>query len=228
MKKCLVIVALLEMFFQNVSAASFDCNKASTNIEKAICQNSELNSLDEKLASLYKSIKSKYPTYIAENLTFHQKAWLKKRNTDCKDANIDCLGVAYKYWIGILEDTATADTSGLDFSSDDKVIKIVKGLAIFTDPKGNSYISWLLYPNTKVSLLKQLMSYPFSIGFAPYNTHEHPISFKQGEALKKVDSCMKYIEAKKAGFELSYEEPYRLTINYLLACEEIYEIIGGN
>ena len=39
-----------------VSAASFDCAKASSKTEKAICTDPELSKLDEDLASSYKEM----------------------------------------------------------------------------------------------------------------------------------------------------------------------------
>ena len=54
-----------------VQAASFDCAKASTEIEHAICNNPELSRLDEEMAAAYRSI-PKSNKYF-ENLQQDQK-----------------------------------------------------------------------------------------------------------------------------------------------------------
>jgi len=44
----------LSFFFLPLFSASFNCQKASTKIEKTICQDKELSRLDEALAKEYK------------------------------------------------------------------------------------------------------------------------------------------------------------------------------
>ena len=60
--------------------ASFDCAKASTDAEKAICADPELSKLDEQLARAYKQALQKGPK---EKVQAAQRAWLKERNTNC-------------------------------------------------------------------------------------------------------------------------------------------------
>lgn len=53
MKHYIIFISLI--FLTSISyAASFDCNKASTFIEKAICSESELSKLDDLLGKSYK------------------------------------------------------------------------------------------------------------------------------------------------------------------------------
>ena len=73
----LVILALLPL---TTFAASFDCTKASTAGEKAICADPELSKLDEQLAKAYKRALQKGPR---AKVQADQKAWLKERNTNC-------------------------------------------------------------------------------------------------------------------------------------------------
>jgi len=71
-------------------AASFDCGKAGTKVEKLICANADLSKLDEALAVAYAdALKSPDPA----NLKAEQKAWLKLRNT-CADPT--CVKRAYE------------------------------------------------------------------------------------------------------------------------------------
>lgn len=59
-------------------AASFDCSKASTKVEKMICADAELSKLDEKLARVYKSALA----YVIDpaTLKIEQGQWLKVRD----------------------------------------------------------------------------------------------------------------------------------------------------
>ena len=68
----------------NASAASFDCNKASTGIEHVICDDVYLNAEDREMGYAYKSA-SKHV-----NLKHSQRDWIKHRNSNC-GTDADCL-----------------------------------------------------------------------------------------------------------------------------------------
>ena len=66
------------------NAASFDCNKGTTETEKAICNDPELSVLDEEIASVYFSL-SKDGRYYSE-LIKSQREWVKfERTIDAYD-----------------------------------------------------------------------------------------------------------------------------------------------
>ena len=77
-----IILALLMAFTMQVGvaqAASFDCAKAVTETEKAICSDPELSALDESLSFVYSTLSE-----ITENKDFlikEQRDWLKSRET---------------------------------------------------------------------------------------------------------------------------------------------------
>ena len=71
-------------------AASFDCAKASTFVEKAICTDKQLSSLDDQLAGLYKAARA--ANVNAATVEADQKVWLSSRD-QCIDAA--CLKKAY-------------------------------------------------------------------------------------------------------------------------------------
>ena len=63
-----IILALLMTFTMQVGvaqAASFDCDKAATETEKAICSDPELSALDESLSFVYSTLSE-----ITENKDF--------------------------------------------------------------------------------------------------------------------------------------------------------------
>lgn len=77
-------------------AASFDCTKATTLVEQAVCAHPRLSRLDEDLASLYREAVRKDPTIRTEQLN-----WLKQRNL-CR--NESCLIGAYEQRLAELAD----------------------------------------------------------------------------------------------------------------------------
>jgi cytohesin len=72
-------------------AASFECGKARTQIEKNICADATLSKLDDELNAEYQS-SQKDPT-LAASIKQGQKHWLKERN-GCTDN--DCVKLAYQ------------------------------------------------------------------------------------------------------------------------------------
>ena len=72
------------------AAASFDCTKAGTEIEKSICTNEVLSKLDDELASSYRSAKAS--SVNPDKLLADQRIWIRGRNA-CK--NDECLKNSY-------------------------------------------------------------------------------------------------------------------------------------
>ncbi len=87
----------------SVQAASFDCAKALTPVEKMICANAELSKLDEELNTAYSNVLKEDGSATSMRIT--QKRWLKKRNT-CLDAA--CLITSYKQRIALLKASGLA------------------------------------------------------------------------------------------------------------------------
>lgn len=73
-------------------AASFDCAKAGTMIEKLICGDFELSKLDEELGKVYSVARNKASDPLV--LKQHQRTWLKERNKRCK--SVSCLSIMYR------------------------------------------------------------------------------------------------------------------------------------
>jgi uncharacterized protein YecT (DUF1311 family) len=73
-------------------AASFGCEKATSEVEEIICSDNELSRLDESLNKVY--LQALKRTDIKEQTIENQRQWLKKVRNACQDA--DCLKVAYE------------------------------------------------------------------------------------------------------------------------------------
>lgn len=71
------LTLLLALFINTHSlAASFDCAKAGTSIEKAICADPEINKADEKMGKLYQSLKRTLSKKDFKQLKEEQRSWL--------------------------------------------------------------------------------------------------------------------------------------------------------
>jgi uncharacterized protein len=74
-----------------VYAASFNCTKATTFVEKAICADAALSDLDDQVGQSYK--RALTHTKEPETLRAQQRTWLHKQRNTCQD--VPCLRQAY-------------------------------------------------------------------------------------------------------------------------------------
>lgn len=77
-------------------AASFDCGKATTTVEKMICVDAGLSRLDEELNRVYKEALKRSPE--PEELKRNQKEWLKYWQSRC-ETDEECVQYQWKYQI---------------------------------------------------------------------------------------------------------------------------------
>ena len=110
--RVLILAAALSVIGGGSSfAASFDCGKASTPVEKTICSDERLSNLDSDLGRAYKAAlqNSANPA----NLKAEQKNWVAQRNR-CTD--MTCLASAYQARLVALNAPQQASTSGATVS----------------------------------------------------------------------------------------------------------------
>lgn len=69
---------------QAASGPSFDCHKASTKIEKAICSDSALSKQDAELAIAYRRFLKKIPERSRSEARQMQRLWIQSRNALCQ------------------------------------------------------------------------------------------------------------------------------------------------
>jgi uncharacterized protein len=81
--KISLVASLAGLGGNGLMAASFDCAKASTATEKAICKDKYLSSIDSTMGRLYREIKAK-------KINMYQRDWIKNRNKEC-GGNTACL-----------------------------------------------------------------------------------------------------------------------------------------
>jgi uncharacterized protein len=91
--KAITAAIILTVCSLNVFAVSFNCNKASTFVEVAICQDSTLGQLDDYLSENYQGMLESDLGTTVQSLKKEQRQWLSKRN---KCTNKQCIEKLYR------------------------------------------------------------------------------------------------------------------------------------
>jgi uncharacterized protein len=81
-------------------AASFNCNRATTNDEFAICADRNLSERDVEMATLYEVVTKMLPMGARSSVQDDQRFWLRRR-AEC-GGDVACLGRRYAVRIGVL------------------------------------------------------------------------------------------------------------------------------
>ena len=69
-------------------AQAFDCAKAATPVEKAICGDDTLKSLDDRMSEAYGTVRKLSTETERPMLTRSQKAWIAEREANCRKSEI--------------------------------------------------------------------------------------------------------------------------------------------
>ncbi len=94
------------------SAQSFDCAKASTRVERFICDNPRLGELDSELADAYQTALRDSPWASANRrIRAEQKAWIARRD---RCGNPGCVKRMYQMRIGQLHAEVDVEVDGDD------------------------------------------------------------------------------------------------------------------
>jgi len=78
------IIILYGLLSTQATAASFDCKKAASWVEKTVCSNPELSKLDEELAKAYHDALASLSPEGQKETKQYQKQWLKDRQPYCE------------------------------------------------------------------------------------------------------------------------------------------------
>ena len=114
-------------------AAGFDCSKATTFIEQAICSNKQLSELDDSLAKAYK--KSLASQGNAETIKNRQKEWLSKERNACKD--VSCIKNSYdKRLAELTKSVATSLEAGKEVTIPDNEQWIINSFMPYVSENG--------------------------------------------------------------------------------------------
>jgi uncharacterized protein len=104
MQKLLTLLYTLTLFLliSTSQAASFDCAKAKTPLEKAICSNEKISKLDEEMSAKYQAALKSFP--VKGFVRAQQREWLATdlRSIDCKKDCSKVLDEVYQKRIAML------------------------------------------------------------------------------------------------------------------------------
>lgn len=106
MKKILVTIAVLFTIIPHVFAASFDCGKAKTTMERTVCSDVRLSAMDEELAKLYVATKAELKKRPKElkKLISDQRDWLQSSpNSMPCAAKVQCLKTSFEVRIAEMQ-----------------------------------------------------------------------------------------------------------------------------
>lgn len=91
---------------------SFDCAKASHEVELLICKDAELAELDNSLSSLYRVVLKHTPASEQKRLKAEQRGWVKGRDDCWKDSDMrGCVLSEYRTRIDALKDRGQSRAS---------------------------------------------------------------------------------------------------------------------
>lgn len=133
MNKKILLAISIATLFSSAHAASFDCKKASTFVEKSICSDEAASKLDDDLASKYKDALS--ASENPEGLKAEQKSWLKMVRNKCK--TVACINDATKERIAELAKNSSSDSKDGKYESEEGDLEI-------TSSEGDTYFKLLV------------------------------------------------------------------------------------
>ena len=123
-----VFITLIAASSTFAFAASFDCTKARSEVEKAICKNDELGKLDEDLSEAYKVAVKNHP--VQNYVRARQREWIKDNNSCDKDRLVACLKARYAKRIVSLKTFSSIKTFSnspkFEYSNGDAVAEITQ------------------------------------------------------------------------------------------------------
>ena len=104
MRMCSLVCLIICLAISNIHAASFDCKKAKTEIEKMICSDKEVSTLDQEMDRMYKKALA-LVSYKAQ-MKKQQQEWIRTLRNACEDEA--CLLREYRDRIAALNSTLAA------------------------------------------------------------------------------------------------------------------------
>jgi len=139
MLRALILAAFAGLVATPAAAASFDCRKAATKVEKLICRDPELSRQDEAMAAAYAEALKAWDGKVAAGTRLNQQGWIGSRallppdkgqgGILCVDdeTRLDCLRGVYRDRIAVLRDPAWRLGGMYERGRDMLRIKVVPG-----------------------------------------------------------------------------------------------------
>ena len=133
-----VVTALAPLCAQSAQAASFDCTKAATAVEKMICADADLSKLDKELGEAYAQARARSEDQKA--IRSDQLSWLRGIRDACADAG--CLREVYEKQIALLIGPPPYRiTENNDASICEPLLDSLNSDGLYRRPIGNKFIT---------------------------------------------------------------------------------------
>jgi len=183
----------------SVLAASFDCKKAGTVVEKAICNNVQVSELDGKLGEIYLQLKKSLPKNEFNQLKIEQRDWLKKRNICGSDTL--CLFRLYEQRIAELSSKSIQNSSeqnngcfsdNIDclLSNDEKFAEL-KQYSNFSCARPDTVVEKMICANHSLSQMDNMLRELYSQRLkSSSETESEQLMQKQQEWLIQRNNCV--------------------------------------
>lgn len=131
MSKILSLVGVMALIVSISShAASFDCEKAASKVERLVCATAEVSDLDTKFAKAYESALSKLAADERNGLISEQRRWLQQSRNRCQQ--VTCLKHAYWERLARLETYFRPRQPELSEAELQKAVQALLNLGTFT------------------------------------------------------------------------------------------------
>lgn len=130
----LLFIACLSPTLPSALAASFDCQKANTPMEQAICASDDLSALDEQLGLTYRA-QLVSPELDPVQLKKTQRSWLRNTRQRCEATEdmTGCLRDAYRERLEGLGPATSVDAQGRDWTQALKISNAAPGYDFLLD-----------------------------------------------------------------------------------------------
>ncbi|HEV7778889.1 MAG TPA: lysozyme inhibitor LprI family protein, partial [Luteibacter sp.] len=127
----LLILLGMGIFASDAFAASFDCSKAASPVEKLICGDQDVSRLDTQLQGTYQTALGAVDASSKDRLVKEQRNWIRYTRNICQDEA--CLGDAYKARIAVLgrNEKYLVDKASCDIPDG----KSCRSVVVYRDPE---------------------------------------------------------------------------------------------
>lgn len=105
--KFIPLAVMIALLSSPAAAASFDCAKAATTVEKIVCADKEISALDDELNKLYQQRLA--VALDQQGMKSMQRNWLKSLGERCKDA--ECVKMDYDIQVETLKGPVSEEFS---------------------------------------------------------------------------------------------------------------------
>ncbi|MBL1141031.1 MAG: DUF1311 domain-containing protein [Proteobacteria bacterium] len=120
------ILSNLTIFHVYAADPSFDCSKASKQVEYVICKSDKLARQDLKLSKLYDNILEKFTNDAREGIKQEQRSWLDNRNKVCNLSGKESEKCLLKHYRKRNSELSTLLAFDSSVRPDDETLKILR------------------------------------------------------------------------------------------------------